>query len=36
MGHELVAVLVGDFYGLGVGFAVVGTGSVMGGVLNFL
>lgn len=35
-GHEIVALLVGDFYGLGVGFGIVVAGTVVGEVLNFL
>ena len=35
-GHELVALLVGDFYGLGIGFGVVACGTILGEILNFL
>jgi uncharacterized membrane protein YdjX (TVP38/TMEM64 family) len=35
-GHDLVALVVGDFYGLWVGFAILAGGTLIGEVLNFL
>lgn len=34
-GHELVVLLVGDFYGLGIGFGIATAGTLIGEVLNF-
>lgn len=34
-GHEFIALLVGDFYGLGVGFVIVAAGTLIGEIINF-
>lgn len=35
-GHEIVAVLCGDIYGLGIGFLIVSAGTLLGEIGNFL
>jgi hypothetical protein len=35
-GQEIVGILVGDFYGLGIGFLIVALGTLLGELANFL
>jgi hypothetical protein len=35
-GHEIIGVLTGDVYGLGVGFAIIAAGTLLGEIANYL